>query len=832
MARWQLAVAVLFAMVGGAALLSLSAASAGSEHDGQVLAAVDQYLNTYVNMETGLRGYAATGDAVFLQPYAQARTKLGARYRAVRGYVANDGAELAILGQVHALGSTWQRTWASPVLSTVQRGGRISIARLLAGKAQMDRLRAAATRLRTLVQARAALAQNAIAQRFLEEVLAALAGTGLLVAAAYTASSRLGRAITAELEQIRNGAQRIAEGDLTVRLATGSLPELEALGAAFNVMASRLVLSQRSEMALLREATAARRRLDALIGSGPVGMVMIDASGQVERINARAADILGVPARVGARVGGLGLLHRFVRRLSAESRRDVRTWLSHWADGRADHTRVRLTEGPYRAVDVYSSVVAQEDGTPVARSITLIDRTAEEAAAEAKSHFLAAVSHELRTPLAAIRGYVDLLLDGDAGALNEVQAEFLRTVQRSGVRLGSLVDELLDVERMAAGRLHIEPQRVELGAILAHSVEAFQAAAARAGLSLSMGVETASSEVHGDPARLGQVFDNLLSNAIKYTPSGSIDVRLFRRDDQVVVRVTDTGLGMSDATLARLGEAFLRDPAVRDRPGTGLGLSIVKGLVEAHGGRLAARSEAGKGSTFFVELPAARVLPASSADAATEDDAYALVLWADPTRGAAVLAACEELGLPVRTATDVEGAVAWIEAARPAVVVAVQRLGPDALGSVLSALEDRMPPVVVPIGVVGADGEDRTPGARIASLPQEDAAMREALCRLVAGPPRTCAVLAEGASDRLASAIERLGHAVVRVIRPRDAAAAGVDCLVVQRPTGGRGAVAVSGLCVIEVPTLSHVAALLRAWRAPPAGAPPGGGATNATKRG
>ncbi|MCC6445586.1 MAG: GAF domain-containing protein [Armatimonadetes bacterium] len=227
---------------------------------------------------------------------------------------------------------------------------------------------------------------------------------------------------------------------------------------------------------------------------------------------------------------------------------------------------------------------------------------------ELKSDFIAAVSHELRTPLTAIRGYMDMLLSGDAGEVNETQAQFLETISRNTDRLTARITDLLDISRIEAQQLSLDVRPVRLSAL------AEQAAAALAGpirerrISVTAAVPESFPEVAADPKSLLQILTHLLSNAVKYSDPGS-PVEILARDygEQAVITVADKGVGIPEEQQPFLFEKFYRiDPeSTRAAQGTGLGLAITRSLVEQQGGHIWVESKPGEGSRFSFTLPKA-----------------------------------------------------------------------------------------------------------------------------------------------------------------------------------------------------------------------------------
>jgi signal transduction histidine kinase len=225
-----------------------------------------------------------------------------------------------------------------------------------------------------------------------------------------------------------------------------------------------------------------------------------------------------------------------------------------------------------------------------------------------RSDFVSHVSHELRTPLAAIIGSIKLILDGRAGDLTDTQGRLLNIVERESGRLMYLINDLLDLAKLEAGRTRIEFELADLSVVIAEAVEAIQPLAASKQIRISTQVERLAGTVPCDPALIRQVLQNLIGNALKFTPEGGeVRVEAITMNDAVKVLTTDTGIGIPrdkwEAVFNKFEQVGAHKGPVK---GTGLGLAICQQIIDRHRGRIWVESEEGVGSTFTFTLPLAQ----------------------------------------------------------------------------------------------------------------------------------------------------------------------------------------------------------------------------------
>ncbi len=230
------------------------------------------------------------------------------------------------------------------------------------------------------------------------------------------------------------------------------------------------------------------------------------------------------------------------------------------------------------------------------------------AASQHKSEFLANMSHELRTPLNAIIGFSEVLSDRMFGELNEKQEEYLKDIHASGTHLLSLINDILDLSKIEAGRMELELTDFHLPQAIDNALTLVRERAGRRGIALEHSVDERLGEIRGDERKVKQVLLNLLSNALKFTPEGGrVEVRGGMVDGMAQITVTDTGVGIAPEEQETVFEEFRQvGTSAAKQEGTGLGLALCRKFVDLHGGQIRVQSEVGRGSTFTFTIPVRR----------------------------------------------------------------------------------------------------------------------------------------------------------------------------------------------------------------------------------
>jgi PAS domain S-box-containing protein len=607
-------------------------------HSHEVIDALDEFLSTMKDAETGQRGYLITGVATYLRPYQDALSGLDRRVAALRSHFGADAESQKRLAEIEQL----ERAKLDELAKTIQlrddAGFDAAQKEVMrhSGKSLMDELRTAVSEARDV--------EDGILRARQEE---------------------------------NHRTWRHALFTSTIAGVTGLLAVV-----CFLFLLRRHLRAREAAAALIHEQ---REWFRTTLGSIGDAVIATDARGQITFANPIAESLTGWKQ---AEALGRSLPQVF-RIVNEQSRATVenpatRALRDGTIVGLANHTVLLSRDGGEVPIDDSAAPIRDEAGAVVGVVLVFRDvterRRAERALLEAdrrKDEFLAILSHELRNPLAPISMAVALMRNVRSAP---PEMEELRVViERQTHQLTRLLDDLLDVSRIASGKIVLRMEPVSLGLAVASAVESVRPLIDAQGHELRQTLPATPIYVTGDLARLAQVIANLLNNAAKYTdPHGHLSIAVERDGPDAVVRVIDDGIGIPSAELVRIFGMFVQveRSLERDRGGLGVGLSLVKRLVDMHGGRVEARSGGpGKGSEFIVRLPAiaapvGRSGAAAAPPRATKPHGLRVLVAEDNADSADLLSALLVAnGYDVRTARDGTAALALAEEFRPDVAL-------------------------------------------------------------------------------------------------------------------------------------------------------------------
>jgi signal transduction histidine kinase len=399
----------------------------------------------------------------------------------------------------------------------------------------------------------------------------------LALAAALAIAFLFSRSVSRPVEELRDVAQALADGDLARRPTLKAPGEVGELAAALKELAEQL-------SARLRALEEDETLLVQLTESLNEGVIAVDAERMVVRINETARRLLGTRAPLPFPVDDLP--------------RDLAL-----RDALQDAFTGATTEGAELVIAGRTLNIAARPLSGGGAVLALFDLTRVRRLEAVRRDFVANVSHELRTPLTIIGGFAETLVEADVP--DDARRGFAERILGNTRRMQRIVDDLLDLSRIESGGWVPNPQRIHLQTVANDVFAAAHDAAEKKGLELGSDIPTEAAMVYADSTALRQVLGNLVDNAVRHTSSGTVVLFSEPHPRGIVVGVRDTGVGISAEHLPRIFERFYRvDPGrAREEGGTGLGLSIVKHLVEAHGGRVKASSEVGRGSSITALFP-------------------------------------------------------------------------------------------------------------------------------------------------------------------------------------------------------------------------------------
>ena len=402
----------------------------------------------------------------------------------------------------------------------------------------------------------------------------------------------ISQGITKPIAEMKKQTEKIAEGNYTGEVKIYSDDELGQLGQAINDLSFKIKEAQES-------TESERQRLDSVLRHMSDGVIATDRRGRIVIMNTAALDILNLKSE---KVIGIPLLSI----LPLEEKVSFRELLETQQE-RLIHLE---DDGEDSIIQCEFSVIQRESGFISGLVCVLTDVTEQQKIDRERRNFVSNVSHELRTPLTSIKSYTEALVDG-AWENKEIAPGFLKVIETETERMMRMITDLLNLSRMDQNRLGLEKEFINMNELVVHIVSRFEMVLQSEpyrdkNYRILTDITQRDLWVELDQDKITQVLDNIINNAIKYSPDGGrIIVRLMETHTDIIVSVSDEGLGISRKDIPHLFDRFYRVDKARSRAmgGSGLGLAIAKEVVQLHGGKIWVNSIENKGSTFFVSLP-------------------------------------------------------------------------------------------------------------------------------------------------------------------------------------------------------------------------------------
>ena len=401
--------------------------------------------------------------------------------------------------------------------------------------------------------------------------------------------------IVTPIMQVATAARAIGHGEFDQEIPITTNDEVGILATEFNAMRQNL-------KSAVEKLMAEEKKMTAVVNGLAEGLILVDSKDHILHINPAAEYILEIEEpnseEVLAKVienDQLAKIFKEDKELISENQvATSEVTLNHKKDGQM-------------VLRVISTAFLDEVGEVLGTVYSFQNITRDKEIDQMKSDFISLVSHELRTPLTSIIGFVSFILDGKTGTINEKQRDSLVRVHRQSKRLAALINDLLDISRIEAGRIEIKREPTSILEITKQRFDEIKPQADEKELKFSLIVPDSLPLIFGDEERIGQILTNLMGNAIKFTPEkGRVAVKL-KSDGKIIhVEVIDDGFGIPIENRQKVFEKFYQhgDIHTRQQGGTGLGLSIAKSIVEVHGGRIwVDDGEGGRGSNFQFVLP-------------------------------------------------------------------------------------------------------------------------------------------------------------------------------------------------------------------------------------
>lgn len=630
------------------------------EHTYKVRQQTGEILNLLIDAETGVRSYSLSKQPEFLQPYTQALSKLPSAEARLRQLVSDNPSQVDRYEKIHRLINQRKIILAQTlklVNTSNDDANTTIIQQLNRGRTVMNSLRGELDNF------------NQVEQRLLIERQKKLQGlekiatrvlwiAGFIgIAGGFTANYLYSLGIVKRMGKLQDNAQRLAQGEQLATLIPGQ-DEISRLDLVLHSTAAQIAKRE----AKLRQANAliaeAAKKEKALIENSLDVICSIDADGRFVEVSPACLKLWGYESEE--------LVGRpYIELVVPEDVQKTQTIAAEIMSGKeVSGFENRYTRPDGSCVEiVWSAVWSQSEQLMfcVAR-----DNTEQKEIERLKNDLISTVNHELRTPLTSLRGFSEILLKKQCKP--EKQQQYLKIIYDESKRLGNLINDFLDIQRMESGKQNYNFEPINISILVEETLELFSHTSNEHTLNISAPLEL--PQVKADRDRIHQVLSNLVSNAIKYSPNGGeVTVSAYEQDTEIVVSVADTGVGISQQAMEKLFTKFYRvdNASTRRIGGTGLGLAIVKEIVEAHRGRVWVESTPGEGSTFYFSLPKVVQKPPLPEQSITETIDILLV-EDDPIFAQLLQNNLEHLGFTVGSTAFAEQALQLIEQHLPRLI--------------------------------------------------------------------------------------------------------------------------------------------------------------------
>ncbi|MBI1749112.1 MAG: CHASE3 domain-containing protein [Acidobacteria bacterium] len=671
----------LFAVAGVASYRSLRQYGETTRwllHTHGVLARIDSGLITLLDIQTGTRGFVLTGDPRYLEPYEHALPEVPTELDRLRQLTADNPRQQKRLDHLELLVPQFIAEMKVGLEIRRRKGFDAAVAQVASGRGK-----------KLMDEIRAVFAEMEEEERQLLKVRTGAAGAGARLAILVSSVSSL----------------------LAVLLFV----------FCFHLVQRQIHRTQQAEI----EARDARAYAESIVDTVREPLLVLRGDLRVVSANRSFYEFFQATESetLGRHLCDLGAGQWNLPQLRA-SLENILPQNGHFHDFEVEHEFPRLGRRTLllNARKLYHQgnhtqliLLALADITERKRAEGAILRAKEEAerSNRFKDQFLSTMSHELRTPLNAVMGFSELLGDENYGPLNDRQRRYLGHVRNGGQHLLKLINDILDLSRMEAGRLELAPENISVEAVFSEALETIQPLAARRSHTLLQRTEPGLA-LRADATRFRQILLNLLGNAVKFTPDGgSIELTARPEGGAVRVEVRDTGPGIPLEEQQRIFEAFyrLRSAGQASEEGTGLGLAITSRLVELHGSRLEVQSEPGKGSGFFFRLPAQEFVAQAPQEIFATEPPLILIVEDDPLAAHLIRSQLTTAGYRVEHCGKSERALKMAAELQPAAITLDILMKPVNGWEVLSRLRADSTVAHIPVLIVSVVDQ---PGVGIA----------------------------------------------------------------------------------------------------------------------